>query len=332
MRNINKVLIIGSNSFAGATFTNHCLDQGAEVIGVSRSEEKNPIFLPYKSSKNIDNFKYIQIDINKDLDHLFSIINEFKPDAIIDFAGQGMVAQSWENPLQWYQTNFMSKIKLHEFLRKLDWLKVYMRASTPEVYGNIPTPATEEHALSPSTPYAISHAAIDMSLNAYYKNYNLPVLLTRSANFYGPGQQLYRIIPRTIIYAKTGRKLQLHGGGTSVRSFIYGDDFSDASWKILTSAELGSVYHLASKEYVSIKDLVHKISDKLNMGFDELVEMSPDRQGKDQAYMLSMDKVQRDFDWKNNVSLDQGIENTIKWVEENLEMINSLELEYVHKE
>ena len=96
-------------------------------------------------------------------------------------------------------------------------------------YGSCSGLVDENHPFSPSTPYATSRAACDMHLLNFFKNYNFPVVFTRAANVYGPGQQLYRIIPRTILFIKLGKKLQLHGGGKSLRSFIHIRDVAEAT-------------------------------------------------------------------------------------------------------
>ena len=90
----------------------------------------------------------------------------------------------------------------------------------------------------------VSRAAADMSLKTFSETYNFPVVTTRAANVYGPGQQLYRIIPRTILFILLGRKLQLHGGGTSTRSFIHIGDVSDATWRIMEGAKWRYLPHL----------------------------------------------------------------------------------------
>src|SRR3989338_4008923 len=99
---------------------------------------------------------------------------------------------------------------------------------------------------NPSTPYAVSRAAGDMWLKALYKSYQFPVVFTRAANVYGCGQQLYRIIPRAILYARLEKKLHLHGGGYSMRSFIHIYDVADATYRIALSGELGHTYHIST--------------------------------------------------------------------------------------
>ena len=113
-----KILVIGSNSFSGSHFVLHSLKKGFEVLGVSRSDQINKIFLAYKLGKSnlniLDKFKFLQIDLNKDQSKLINLIDKEKPSHIFNFAAQGMVAESWLNPIHWYQTNLISQVKLHE--------------------------------------------------------------------------------------------------------------------------------------------------------------------------------------------------------------------------
>ena len=192
-----KIIVMGSNSFSGASFASFAINEGLEVIGISRSIEINPIFLPYKySGKNIE---FHQLDLNHDLDKIMTLINSKKPEYVVNFATQSMVAQSWDHPDPWFMTNVVSTIKLHDCLRQCSFLKKYVHVSTPEVYGNCNGYVKENTSYHPSTPYAVSRAAADMSLHTFFKSYQFPVVFTRAANVYGPGQQLYRIIPRTIL-------------------------------------------------------------------------------------------------------------------------------------
>ena len=111
-----KFLIIGSNSFSGSNFVNHLLSHGHKVIGVSRSAEPNKIFLPYSDNINKENFKFHKININKDLKKFQQILIKERPGYIVNYAAQGMVAESWLNPLDWYQTNVISQVKIFEIL------------------------------------------------------------------------------------------------------------------------------------------------------------------------------------------------------------------------
>jgi len=328
----NRFLIIGSNSFSGAQFIKYLLQNDYEVVGISRSEEINAVYLPYKWEKLEENFRFHQIDINHQLDELIEIMVDFKPEYIVNFAAQGMVAQSWETPQDWYQTNVVAQVKLHDQLRKLKFIKKYVHVTTPEAYGSTEGWIKESFLFSPSTPYAVSRAACDLHLMSFFKAYQFPVVFTRAANVYGPGQQLYRIIPRTMLYARLGKKMNLHGGGLSIRSFIHMNDVSSATLKIATNGIPGESYHISTNDKISIRGLVEKICDLTSTSFSDLVNVSDDRLGKDQAYLLDSNKLRNDFSWQDEIGLNEGLTDTLTWVDNNLDLLEKLPADYIHKQ
>lgn len=328
----NRFLIIGSNSFSGAQFIKYLLQNDYEVVGISRSEEINAVSLPYKWEKLEGNFRFHQIDINHQLDELIDIMVDFKPEYIVNFAAQGMVAQSWETPQDWYQTNVVAQVKLHDQLRKLKFIKKYVHVTTPEAYGSTEGWIKESFLFSPSTPYAVSRAACDLHLMSFFKAYQFPVVFTRAANVYGPGQQLYRIIPRTMLYARLGKKMNLHGGGLSIRSFIHMNDVSSATLKIATNGIPGESYHISTNDKISIRGLVEKICDLTSTSFSDLVNVSDDRLGKDQAYLLDSNKLRNDFSWQDEIGLNEGLTDTLTWVDNNLDLLEKLPADYIHKQ
>ena len=115
---MKHIIVLGSNSFAGSSFINYALNKNYKIIGISRSKEKSKLELKYKDNLLKKNFKFYRLDINKDINRIIKIIKKIKnPVFIIDFAGQGMVAESWNNPDQWFRTNVISKINLIEGLK-----------------------------------------------------------------------------------------------------------------------------------------------------------------------------------------------------------------------
>ena len=329
-RKINTILIVGSNSFSGATFADFALSHGAKVIGISRSAELIDAFLPYKWHDHT-NFTFHPLDLNKHLTEITTLIQDFKPTYVVNFAAQSMVAESWLNPSDWFMTNVVSTVKFHDELRKCDFLKRYVHVSTPEVYGSCDGFVGEDYPFNPSTPYAVSRAAADMSLRTFRAAYNFPVVTTRAANVYGPGQQLYRIIPRTILYILLGRKLQMHGGGVSTRSFIHMQDVSDATWKIMEKGQNGNTYHISTDEVISIHELVERICIKLNVKFDDHVEFVGERVGKDSAYHLDSTRLRKELGWQDRINLNQGLDECIAWVKSNFETLKAQPLDYQHK-
>lgn len=327
---METTLIVGSNSFSGATFADFALGRGGKVIGTSRSSEPNDAFLPYKWH-NHENFTFHELDLNKHLKELTELVQDLKPAYVVNFAAQSMVGESWQNPSDWFMTNAVSTIKFHDELRKCDFLKRYVHVSTPEVYGSCSGFVREDFAFNPSTPYAVSRATADMSLRTFYAAYNFPVVTTRAANVYGPGQQLYRIIPRTILFILLGRKLQLHGGGVSTRSFIHMKDVCDATWRVMKEGKIGETYHISTNEVISIRSLVEIICKKLNVVFDDCVEIVGDRIGKDSAYHLDSRKIRTEFGWGDKVSLEKGLDECIAWVKDNFEILQNEQFDYRHK-
>jgi dTDP-glucose 4,6-dehydratase len=325
-----RILVIGSNSFSGSHFVKWVLGEGAEVIGVSRSPEPHEVFLPYKLSAQAD-FRFVQFDLNHHLRDILRLADDFQPEYVVNFAAQSMVAQSWQFPEHWFETNTVAAVKLHDGLRKCSYLKKYVHVSTPEVYGHCEGLVKENVFYSPSTPYAVSRAAADLSLMSFFRNYAFPVVFTRAANVYGPGQQLYRIVPRAILYFLTDRVLELHGGGHSIRSFIHIRDVVSGMAKIMRQGTPPDIFHLSTRENLSIRSLVERIASRLGKVFNDCVRIVDERPGKDAAYLLDSSNAFEKFSWEPAISLDAGIDEVIVWVKENLNVLEVLPQDYIHK-
>jgi len=258
-------------------------------------------------------------------------IKKFQPEYVVNFAAQGMVAQSWETPEHWYQTNVVAQVKFHDQLRKCRFLKKYVHVTTPEVYGSTDGWINENYNFAPSTPYAVSRASCDMHLMSFFSAYEFPVVFTRAANVYGPGQQLYRIIPRTILFAKIGKKLQLHGGGHSVRSFIHINDVVDATLRVAEKGIPGETYHISTRETISIRGLVEQICISIEKPLKDFIEVAEERLGKDEAYLLNSQKIRDELGWTDEIPLEIGISQTMEWLDCNLDILCEQPESYIHK-
>ena len=335
---MKTVLVIGSNSFSGSHFINLLLEKTSyNVIGISRSLEKSSAFLPYKKRLEEEpqlspRFKFYQMNLNHDVEKIIWLVDQHQIEYVVNFAAQSEVAPSWKDPQHWYQTNVLSLVNLLNQLKDRNFLKKYVHASTPEVYGTMSGTVTEHTQYNPSTPYAASKTAADLFINMLIKNFNFPAVFTRVANIYGPGQQLFKIIPKSVMSIKFGQKIPLHGGGHSVRAFIHAKDASDCVLRIMENGEPGEIFHISTTEFISIKDLVKKICDKMDVSFEDNVAITEDRVGKDAAYTLDSTKAQTQFGWKSIRSLDQGIDEVIQWAKNNWHELKEQPLDYVHKE
>jgi dTDP-glucose 4,6-dehydratase len=320
-----RYLVLGSNSNAGNHFVSHCIKNKIAVFSTSRSEINSEKYL---ADRDVINAPYLKLDINENLSDLIKIFTDFKPTVVINFSSQSMVAESWENPQHWIKTNISSTLSLYQILAKQS-LSKYIHFSTPEVYGNASGEVNEMHFYNPSTPYAVTRACGDMFAKIWCNQYNLPIVITRAANVYGEGQKLYRIIPKTIYSLQNGIKIPLHGGGLTRRSFIHSADVAQALEILSKKSIVGETYHIVGENYLSIRQLVAIICNKMGFRFDDVIVVGPERPGKDLDYSLSCHKLKK-LDWYPRISLESGIDRMISWFKKNQNKFDVSELNYNH--
>lgn len=328
---MRKIAVIGSNSFSGADFVDLLLEEGGcEVIGISRSPEKSDLFLPYKGRRSA-HFKFHQLDLNKDSDKIVNVLDSFAPEYIVNFAAQSEVAPSWNHPEHWFQTNAVALSILASALCKREYLKRYLHISSPEVYGTCTGTVLESAPVNPSTPYAASKAAGDLMLFTLVKNFNFPLVMIRSTNVYGAHQQLWKIIPRSIISIKNGRKIQLHGGGQAVKSYIHIRDISRGELAAMLHGTPGSIYHLSPDKGHSVRSVVQMISELMNSDFQQVTVDVEERLGQDAAYIIDSTRAREELGWVPKVQIQEGLAEVVEWVQSNWEGIQGESLEYVHQ-
>jgi len=325
-----RFVVLGSNSFSGSHFVRHLLEQEHTVLGLSRSTEIEEVFNPYRSLSTTNNWTFNRIDANNS-GALRQALHRFSPKYIVNFAAQSMVGQSWMNPEDWYDTNVVGVSHLAKALKELPNLQRYVHVTTPEVYGSTNGWIKESFDFHPSTPYAVSRAAGDWHLKCMFEEFGLPVVFTRAANVYGPGQQLYRIVPRAILSALLGRKLPLDGGGLSTRSFIHIDDVARATQMIAENGRDGETYHISTDRLVTIRGLVEQICELTGVPFESFVEVVGDRPGKDTTYQLDSSKIHHELGWNPEISLEGGLLDTLDWARVNLDELSKLPVTYSHK-
>lgn len=332
MNNLPTVIVIGSNSFSGSNFVDLLLEKAKYyVVGISRSPEKSLAFLPYKNRTN-NNFKFYQLNMNLECDKIVELCDRLKPEFIVNFAAQSEVAPSWENPSHWFQTNVVSLAGLAHRLKQKKYLKKFVQISSPEVYGSCEGLVKEDAPLNPSTPYAASKAAGDLALATYVKNYDFPLVTIRATNVYGAHQQLFKIIPRTVIYLRQGKKIQLHGGGKAIKSYIHIKDVSLGELAAMEHGDVGKIYHFSPDSGVAVAEVVELICNKLGKSYDESTEVVEERLGQDAAYVIDSTLARGKFSWKPTINLEKGIEQVVSWIDLHWSEISQLPLSYQHKE
>ena len=326
-----KILVIGSNSFSGSNLVKNLLEEGYDVIGVSRSKEYNSAFLPYKNHKKLKNFRFYNYDINNNTQDISKLIKKEKINNIFNFAAQGEVKSSFDFPIDHFRTNLVSQINLLEKIRKFDFIDNYIQISTPEVYGTVKNPVFESFNYNPSSPYAASKGGFDLYLLTLFKTYKFPVKFIRSSNVYGPCQQLYRIIPKSLILLSQNKKIPLHGGGRAQKIFTFTDDVSKGNILVMKKGITGEIYHISSTKMISVKELVKKICILVNKNFQKNIIIIKERIGEDRYYNISSKKIRKELSWKEEFSLDLGLTLTYKWVYDNFNFLKNQKLIYLHK-
>ena len=293
-----RIAVLGSNSFSGSDFIDLLLETGEHhVLGVSRSTQGSHVTLPYLA-RRLDSFRFLQADLNHDIDRLLAALDEMKPEVIVNFAAQSEVGPSWRHPEHWFATNTVSLATLVNALKDRRYLERYIHISSPEVYGTCSRPVLEDQPFAPSTPYAASKAAADMLLSTYAAQYGFPLITIRTTNVYGARQQLFKIIPRTFIYLRLNRTIQLHGGGTAVKSFIHIRDASRGLYDVMTRGRIGEIYHFSPDRGYEVRDVVRRICEQAGRAFEDVTEIVGERMGQDAAYLVDSNKARQAFGWR----------------------------------
>lgn len=328
---MSKFVVVGANSFSGSHFVRRLLGEGHQVWGLSRSPEPMPLFLPRTWDVELaGEYTFVRLDLNGNENILTQLLADLSPEYVVNFAAQGMVAESWDKPWDWFSTNTSGLSKLLKALQELTSLQKYVHITTPEVYGSTEGWTEESFYFSPSTPYAVSRAAGDWHVMNLHKVKGLPVVLTRAANVYGPGQQLYRVIPRAFLSGLLHEPFPLHGDGASTRSFIHIDDVVEATYQVALSGSVGETFHISTNELISIRELLGEISRVLGLE-DLLIQQMPERDGKDLTYQLDSSKIRSQLGWEDRVGISEGLEQVHYWLKSELDIFRKLPREYAHK-
>jgi len=328
---MRRIAVLGSNSFSGSDFIDLLLeDPENQVLGLSRSPEKGSLFLPYLRHGSA-RFHFHQADLNLDLTDLMAQLNAFEPEYIVNFAAQSEVAPSWKHPDHWYQTNVVALSKLIQGLLHKPWLKRYVHISSPEVYGSCSGTVREDAPFHPSTPYAVSKAAADLHLAAMARSFDFPLVTIRATNVYGAHQQLFKIIPRTVISLKRGATISLHGGGQAVKSYIHIRDISRGEVAAMLKGQDGATYHLSPDQGVEVRGVVARICALMGQDFAQSTRDVEERLGQDAAYVIDSTRARQELGWSPTIALTEGLAQVVAWVEDQWDGINQETLDYVHK-
>jgi len=258
-----NILVTGGCGFIGSNFINYILKKDS-TIKIFNIDCLN--YCANVSNVNShSNYKFIRGNItSKDL--VLHILNEYAIDAIIHFAAQSHVDNSFDNSLQYTTDNVMGTHVLLQASKEYGKIKKFLHFSTDEVYGEVDLEhpgCHEKSLLNPTNPYAATKAAAEFLVRSYYHSFNLPVVIVRCNNVYGPNQYPEKLIPKFIKLLCEGKLLTIHGNGSTRRNFIWAEDVAIATELIFHNGVLNEVYNIGTKQEYSVMDVATLLIERM---------------------------------------------------------------------
>ena len=317
---MKNLLITGGCGFIGSNYINYIFNKYNDfnIINIDAMyycASENNI---NKDVINSDRYKLIKGNLCS-YDLVYHIVNDYKIDYIIHFAAQSHVQNSFEDALQYTKDNIVGTHNLLEVVRKYGKIIKFIHVSTDEVYGESmieknENKKTEESILCPTNPYAATKASAELIAQSYYYSFNIPIIITRGNNVYGPNQYPEKIIPKFIKLLKENNKVTIQGDGSNVRAFIHVDDVVKAFDIILDKGIIGEIYNIGSddNEEYTVKNVAEILIKKIknNENYEEYIEYITDRPFNDKRYYISNEKI-KNLGWNINENFDEGIDRLI---------------------
>lgn len=321
--NNKVVLITGINGFVGGNLAKQLLSCGAKIIGITNSTKKNK-FLKYE--KIYESIKLHNIDISNQT-KLSKIFSLYKIDICFHLAAQVDVNVARLDPHTTFETNIRGTYNLLELLRNHNSIKSIIMASSDKAYGEYKTkdlPYTEKHDLRPIFPYDVSKAAADLISKSYSSDlYKMPIIITRFANIFGPGQLNFTALIPDCILANLGyRKFIPRGSGENKRDFLFVDDVCDLyiclAYHLSNDKKyIGEVYNAGTGDGYKVKEIIEKICLLNNNKslYDKIKKDLKNKKliGEIQHQFMNHKKISKHFRWRPAHTLSEGLKKTIKW-------------------
>ena len=323
------ILVCGGAGFIGSNFIHHILEKypNYKVINFDK--------LTYAG--NLDNLKNVEKDpryifVKGDIanfEEVEKVVKENNIEAIINFAAESHVGRSvMYRADEFVRTNVLGVHSLLEATKKNpDQIKLYIQISTDETYGTLSledtNKFTEDTGFAPNVPYAAAKGGGDLLCRAYYKSYDVPVIVTHCSNNYGPYQHPEKLIPNAMFRALRNQPIMLHGDGQHVRDWIYVSDHCEAIDLALHKGKPGEVYNIGSDNEKSSYEIAKIILNMLGKP-ESLITLVPDRPGNDLRYSVDITKIKQELGWEPRQPFGEGILKTIQWYQHNIDWVESI--------
>jgi dTDP-glucose 4,6-dehydratase len=302
------LLVTGGSGFIGSNFISYYLERHSQdsILNLDKltcaASREN-----LKKLKNNPRHIFVKGDIC-DKAAVSKLIK--KADYVLNFAAETHVDRSIETPDDFIRTNVYGTFILLDAARANN-IRRFIQISTDEVYGEkLNGRSSETDVLKPGNPYAASKASADMLALSFFHTYNLPIIITRTCNNFGPGQAIDKLIPRFITQLSQGEKIPLYGDGRHIREWIYVEDNCRAIDLVLNKGKVGEIYNIGTgvlMRNIEVTDLILEI-----MGRDKTyISYVKDRPGHDRRYCLDSGKI-RSLGWKPEHDFNAALKSTLR--------------------
>lgn len=318
-----KILVTGAGGFIGSHLTEALLEKGAQVTAFVRYNSRSDFgFLNDLSVHNSNNLRIFQGDLRD----LPSVMNAVEDQEVIFHLG-AMIAipYSYLNPWDAFETNVKGTLNVLTSAMNSNVKKI-INTSTSETYGTAQyTPIDEKHPMQGQSPYSASKIAADKFVESFISSYDLPVTTIRPFNTYGPRQSARAVIP-TIISQVLSHEVLTLGSLSPTRDFTFVKD-TVRGFIMLAENEgsIGEVFNVGSGQEISIGDIANKIISLTGKNIEISEDKDRVRPSKSEVYQLICDntKSKKILSWEPKYSLEEGLEITIKWVQENINLFDT---------
>ncbi len=316
---MEKYLITGFSGFVSEHFLNYLNNQEVAVVVLGIDINHHEF--------DIHSFEYIRCSfeqadlLNKDV--LDNIIFQFQPNYIMHLASYSSVAFSWKKPVVSFSNNTNIFLNLLEKVREMNLDCRILSIGSSEEYGNVQEaemPLREEHSLNPISPYAVARVSQELLSKVYAHGFGMDIIMTRSFNHIGPGQHDLFVISsfakQLVEASQKQNKGELVTGDTSViRDFVDVRDVVRAYHSLLKNGKKGEVYNICGGVGTSLKEVICKMADILNIEITTRVDPKLIRPNDNRIIIGSSEKIYQDVGWQKRIPLEQSLKDIINYWE-----------------
>jgi dTDP-glucose 4,6-dehydratase len=307
-----KLFVTGAAGFIGSNYVRHVLATTDDTITV---------FDKLTYAGNLENIRDVLDDrrcdfVHADICDQDAVLEHMQGhDAVVHFAAESHVDRSIIDPYAFVSTNCFGTNVLCDVARRVG-VERFLHISTDEVYGSIEVGSfAEGDPLGPRSPYSAAKAGSDLIALSYHTTYDLPVVVTRSSNQFGPYQFPEKVIPLFTTNLLDGATVPLYGDGGNVRDWLFVMDNVRGVDLVLRAGKIGEIYNIGAHNEITNRELTYKLLELT--GRDEsAIEPVADRLGHDRRYSIRTDKV-AELGWRTEVALDEALERTVAWYRDN---------------